>query len=227
MKCLYATISSKEAAFRLHRAADIQKRFNEALQGWDKVLVTDSVNPADPPEGYSILKVPLFKGDKLHFPTYRNVTMQYASENGYDWLIQSTADLVILHGPSSFPPNSFTSVMTYLASPGEDIGHVIARWKAGSPMAFGGSTYFLMGRGIFTKYRFHGGYLGYGYEDADFMSNILWPEGIERLDGTPFGARAIHIHEPANQWVRIGEDLQANQALFESRLAKARSGERL
>ena len=154
-KCLYVTLSTAQAEDRLRRSLYYQRTLPEALEGWDKLLITDSSQAASPAEGFEFLKADLFTQGKLNFARYRNISMQYAADLEYDWLIQSTADIVMLRPPHAFPDNGFTSVMTYHSVTGENIADTITRWKAGAAFPFIGTTYFLMSAVIFTRYSFY------------------------------------------------------------------------
>jgi hypothetical protein len=217
MRLLYSTLATQIAEYRLVQTIKYQECVAEALQGWDCVFITDIKSRVAPPKGYAVVYADLFTQGKFNYSRCRNASIKYAKEHGYDWLIQSNPDIVMLQPPQSFPASGLTSVMTHQSMRGEDVPALIREWRTRADLRFVGSSYFLMGADIFSKYRFCEDYYGYGYDDQDFMSNVLWPDRISRMDGTSFGARAIHVSYPGDLWGDIGPDLKRNKALFELR----------
>jgi hypothetical protein len=226
MRLLFSTLATKIAEDRLKQTLQFQELIPEGLEGWDRLLVTDQDSSVERPCGYEVVFDRLFTHGKFNYSKVRNASMRYAEQHGYDWLIQANPDIVMLHPPTSFPENGLTSIMTYHAQPEESIPEVISRWRAGYEAGFIGTTYFLMSRDIFSKYRFHEEFYGYGYDDQDFLNNVMWRDRISRMDGTPFGGRAIHVSYPGNIWGDSGPDLVRNRALFEERWRRTCAGER-
>jgi hypothetical protein len=225
---LYVNMCTKRAEHRLILATELQREIPEALDGWDKFFITDTSEGVSPPPGYDCMRANLMTHGRLSFSVYRNLAMTYAAEHNYDWIIVSNADVVMLQSPRSFPRNGLSSVMTYHSRPNEDIRDILALWRAGVSLHFQETTFLLMGRDIFGKYRFCEEFYGYGHEDGDFLSHVLAPEGISRLDGTPYGARGVHInHDNDGVWENIESDLRRNESLFAQRQQQVKRGERV
>lgn len=234
IRILYSTVATSIVKHRLVRTHIAQQNIPGGLDGLDKILITEPGGPYIPSSGFRVIAADLRTNGKFNFSKYKNASMRYARDHGYDWLIQGDSDLVMLQPPSLYPESGLSSVMTYYCQPNENIKDLVARWKSGSKMTWVGTAYLLMSRYIFTNFSFCEQFYGYGYDDADFMNNVLWPEPhrISRADGTPFGARGIHIHDStADQRKIYGntfiEDVARNQALFEERRRKVIAKESL
>jgi hypothetical protein len=194
----------------------------EGLEGWDLLFITDINSRVPPPKGFDVVQAELFTHGKFNYSRCRNASMAYAKEHGYDWLIQANPDIVMLQPPRSFPETGISSVMTYHTKASDDVSAVVREWRVMGSLEFLPTSYFIMNASIFTQYRFCEDFYGYGYDDMDFLSNVLWRDGISRMDGTQFGAKAIHVYYPDNIWGNSGPDMERNRSLFEQRLAYTR-----
>lgn len=218
MKCLYSVVATKDSNQRWLRSLSFQEKIQEGLFGWDKLLVTDKEKSADIPKEWNVVQSNLFEHGKFNYSRYRNVAMAYAEEKHYDYLIQSNADMFMLSPPRTFAESGISYLMTYHTEPGEDVDGVLMKYKNGIALKYIGATAFIMERKIFSRFKFYEGYYGYGFDDIDFIGNVIAPAGVVLQDGTPFGARAIHIYDSGNLWgPSQQEDANRNKELWSQR----------
>ncbi len=227
MKLLYAFCATEEVRHRVIQSQTIQRRRPEVMAGWDKLLVTGFGDEIPISPDYNILRGNVRTGTIFSPSKWKNLASRYAAERGYDWMIQANCDLIMLRPPESFPENGLTSVMTYHTKPEEDPEQACSLFDAGHELDFVGTSYLIIHNRVFSNF-FHSEELyGYGYEDADYLTNVVDPAGFQRLLGTPYGAKAIHIHDTYHVWgPQMKEDMERNRALFESRYRRMRAGER-
>lgn len=168
---------------------------------YDRILVTDQ--EVDVP-------FPTILNESGNICTMRNLALDWAVNNGYDWAIQLDADCIILNHLTSYPNTGLGYVPSHFSRPGE-------RKQDWFRSAQAWHTFTLvMSRDIFSRYRYHEGFHGHGNEDNDYVYNIMWFDGVRE---SPCNLRGVHIHHEPRQWRKEGE---RNRQLFLRRLAESK-----
>jgi hypothetical protein len=230
VKLLFATVATSVSARRFERSRKLQEKIPEGLSGWDRLLVTDQKGLANEPRGYEILKEDLWTNGKFNYSRYRNASMRYAAERGYDWMIQGNADLVMLRPPESFPDGGLSSIPAQDCTASEVEAQILKYQSGSEDFRWGTTSCFLMGKKVFGLFSFCERFYGYGYEDADFMNNVIWPEPYRliRAEGLPLGARSFNILGDDQIWGQTMKiDMERNRSLFEERAALVAAGGRV
>ncbi len=230
MKLLFATVATSPAARRFERSWRLQEKIKEGLAGWDRLLVTDGKGIPHEPSGYQTLREDLWTNGKFNYSRYRNASMRYAAYYGYDWMIQGNADLVMLRPPQLFPEGGLSSIPAHDCTAPQAEAQVLKYLSGSEDFRWGTTSCFLMGKKVFGSFSFCERFYGYGYEDADFMNNVIWPEPhrLIREEGLPLGARSLNILGDDQIWGSTMKfDMERNRSLFEDRAAVVAAGVRV
>lgn len=103
----------------------------------------------------------------------RNRCMEEAIRGGYDWVILADIDCLFYSDWTLFPGTGAGFLWWKREKPG-------VAWPMSFPGHEGHSPCSIMTlhRDVFSKFRFCEDFEGHGYEDTDFINNVLAPEGI-------------------------------------------------
>lgn len=183
---------------------DVQAVQNEVFDigSYDKVVACDQSLQ------WSVKFEPCLSVDDYTFARSRNVLMEYAATHGYDGLVLLDADAILIEQPV-FPEIGFSCCKIFYATKQEIHNRTFyfndfSRWKP--------SSYFILNRPEFTRFKFHEDFRGYGFEDLDFFYNILMRHGAEIV---PWTTRAIHHWHERRKADPVATE--RNRMIYESR----------
>lgn len=136
----------------------------------------------------------------------KNIGINYAIENGYDWLFICDADVVVFK-EFKFSENGF----------------IVSQWiklekgifdPLKSLNSFTPSSMYLLGRKVFSKLRYHEEYYGHGWEDMDFFWIERRKHNIE-CDMT--NNNCLHLYHDLRTFYLNSDDQRRNESIFINR----------
>lgn len=205
MKILAAYTATADLLQALGSTLAMQSEYFPQAAGIDRVVVTDTTVP-------KALKVRSLKIDpwvngQFCLAKCRNVAIDYANKQGYDWIILIDADTILANLPTVFPESGYAPLNLYRTHIGESVATLDFETAPRQ------DAWFLLGKQLF-QHRFDERFLGYGLEEADFIQHVLAdvPAGVTDV-------RAIHIwHERRAALWQIDANQQArSKHLFTKR----------
>jgi hypothetical protein len=148
----------------------------------------------------------------------RNLALDLARMNGYDWLFAIDGDVLVMNRPAIFPESGMCVIpMAKQQGPHDSAHRIFDRFKVvgDKGLKFEASSQFMVGAKLFDRLRWCEGFAGYGFEDLDFKENVCARyNGI--YEGTT-NARALHLwHSLESRAIDDGQ-FARNRALYESR----------
>lgn len=190
-------ILSNDVQFRWERTLALQRKI---WPDWStslvrKVFVVDRTYSFDGPLHAvgDVIRIDLFN-DQRHvlFSRAKNEGIRWAERNAVDWLLDADADAVIVQPPDRLPETQYSSMLCHFQAESESIGS-LERKAAGGLLEARHFSRFLLGRGVFTKFRFDEEFHGYAGEDVDFHLNLIQRNGIQWSES---GMRGINLYHP-------------------------------
>jgi hypothetical protein len=150
----------------------------------------------------------------------RNMGLDLAIAGKYEWTFFVDGDVILPRRPSVWPRTGFARVPLFRQPQNLPLEEIRRMVEAGS-LPCGDSSQFLLGAEVLPRVRWCQEYFGYGWEDLDFVFNVL-----ARYQGIQDGgtdARAVHLwHDDPSRNVNPAR-YEANRRLFETRAAVAQS----
>lgn len=183
-RILLAYVVTEELFDTFRRTVALQAGYARALHGTDSLLVSDV--PVSGLDICNIVVSDLGSGKDFCLAAGLNAALNCAAERDFDWLLLLDADTILVSHPNDFPPSGFGPCQVWKLGP-TDIPelHPKIPWEESGPL--------LLGRNVFSKYRYCEEFKGYGYEDTDFYENVIGGAGIGR---SFTDARTFHLWHP-------------------------------
>lgn len=220
MKILLSAIVTEKFMGRYRKTVKVQEEFfPEGIAGVDRLLLTDDATNT---EGVDVptLRMNLSNGDVFNHSKARNILLDYAWGNGYDWLLDGDADRVVVALPDPFPKPGFTVFLQHASQKDDDPADLRKRWLAGELNAKKGSAFFIIPRMAFRTARFCEDFVFTRWEDVDYTAHVVPRAGIPILAECGQG---MHLWHPGGEHILetlTQEGFDANRAIYESRHAK-------
>ncbi len=196
MNLLAYYIVAKNCEERLAKMMRFQRQI---LPGWDELpkLFIIEEGQKVPETNCTVVRMPFFKDGKIMFSQLKNAGIDYATANGYDWLLDCDADTAILKMPTFLPQSGYGSMRCYFTKEQESHDSVLERARSRTIFydESVGSSRFLTHRNVFTQCRYFEGLSGYGGEDLDYHETVLPCAGIHTTDTD---MRGVHFWHPLN-----------------------------
>jgi hypothetical protein len=211
LKMLLSHHSNGATMGRFGRMLEAQLRFAEALDGVDRVFVTDHHVDFDP--GFPVIRTSFMDRDRVCLAAIKNVIIDYAIQGGYDWLMDGDADRFLARRPTMFPPSGYAPMGCYCSSQGQTVNQIVELYRA-DRLVFPGSFFNLLSREVFKKHRFCEEYIGYGFEDVDYRENVLAANGIHEASSD---ARGIHLWHPQLDLAKRYREHEPNKEVYRAR----------
>jgi hypothetical protein len=212
MRILLSYVVTENVVDRFLRTIRFQDLFPSAVADLDRVVITDSSTQIQFP--FPVIRSILYVSGKFYLVGARNAALQYAHDHGYDYLLDGDADRVLLSLPQCLPQRHISCVMLHSQSKAES-EEALAKKVQDGDLNYEWSSWFIVPRPL-MQYRFHGEYLAYGYEDLDYVHNVLAPLGINICDA---GARGVHLYH-ALTTSSEHEAFKRNKSIYEKRWAE-------
>lgn len=212
MKALIAIISSENVLSSLFASLEMQKRWPiDTVHR--RIIITDRkvmglgiemiVDPAiSGPGGYAHSRA-------------RNHAIRAARDSDCDYLVMVDSDTVFLGFQPGAPIADFERLRLFFQKQGEVITDEVLR----DPDRVQWGSFWIFGRAVFEQDWCESceGFLGYGWEDYDFVFNVLEPRGYKITNSS---AAAIHLwHHPKRNRndAEFDAEFLRNKRLYENR----------
>lgn len=208
MRVLLAYKTTGRTMGRLLKTLALQSQLSMWGAEFTSVIVTDK--ETEVPSGHTFLREDLWRNGKLSYSSFRNAAFYYAEVNRFDWVIDAGADSAFL-GVVNVPSSGVARIPTYYAHASDTPDSILKGLSVPGGLSFGLSSYLLVSRKVFTTTRFNTSFRGYGWEDRDYIENVLPFKGY-KLSETIF--RAIHMWHPTEERRVNPEDFERNRQLY-------------
>lgn len=224
MKTLFSAIVTEKFMPRYRRTVEVQDVFfPDGLKGIDRILMTDDETDAEK-LGLQVVRRDLKKDGVFNHSKARNLVLDYAWENGYDWLLDGDADRVVMAPPDQYPSSGFSVLQMHYAKKEDSPEELRKRWLEGGLEANQGGAFFVLPRSAFMKARFCEDFRFTRWEDIDYTAHVLPRAGIQ---ARPACGRGLHLWHPGGEHILETLTLEGfaeNEALYKSRHAKPAGG---
>jgi len=187
MRTLFTHIVTTAVLPRFKRTWKLQEGFSSAIREVDHLVISDPETVLD--FDMPVIRIPLFKDGKFCLPVARNAALNYAHEGGYDILLDGDADRVLISLPQCLPESFISFVMQHLSGSLETDEDLIRKAHSGE-LQFEPTSFYIIPRSL-MHLRFNEEFVGYGWDDYDYIHNTVVPAGIGFMD---CGARGIHAN---------------------------------
>lgn len=214
MKPLLTYIVTQSVLPRLLRTLAFQKsHFAEAFEQYDKIILTDFKTQID--VGLKVVRRDICPEGKYSMPVARNAAFKVAEEGGYEWHFDGDADRVVLDCPKEFPEPGLGYVSMHHFLKDETEKDILEKYALGK-INFRPSSFFVTHREFFTKLRFCEEFVGYGYDDIDFVYNVCRKSKVPSRIIKAHGFHLWH-EERTYEGFNNYEGFRENGRLFEER----------
>lgn len=185
------------------------KFFPEAVRYVDRIFVMDRSDYGYPIVGIRGVQSDLRINGLFNLSRAKNVAIDLAIREGYDWLYDADADRVLTE--LSLPETPLSHVPVYWATE-KDGGEDLARRAREKVLPLTSGSFFVVSREVFTKVRFCEDFQITRWDDVDFVFNICSAAGFH-VEGQ--GGRGIHLWHSDQERCYDRED--CNSALYRKR----------
>jgi hypothetical protein len=187
-------ILSNEVQSRWERTRSLQEKLWPGWSAIRKVFVVDrAYRFEDSVKALGdVVRVDLFDSRRhILFSRAKNAGLDWAKESqDVEWILDADADSVVVRPPVVTPETSYSSMLCHFQKVDESDDELSRRAAAGTLEARHFSR-FLLGRAVFTKFRFDEKFHGYAGEDVDFHLNLIQRSGVPWSES---GMRGINLY---------------------------------
>lgn len=217
MRPLLTYIVTQSVLHRFERTLRFQQRyFPQAVEFYDRLVITDLKSQID--VGLPVVRGDICPGGKYSMPVARNFAFKTATDRGYDWHFDGDSDRVIADGPPKWTEPGLGCVNMHHFLKHETHEEVMQRFRDGR-LQFTASSFFISHRSVFAKLKFCEEFTGYGFDDLDFVYNVCFPAGVQKIVVPVRGFHLWH-EERIYEGFKHQEGLSRNEALYKSRSPK-------
>ena len=182
---------------------------------WDRFVAAQQIQDRLFPAAVQGCKRATFghfnEGPKFNLAAVRNKSFAQAAAQNFDWIVCLDADAVMTRPITQWPESGYGSTRIYRLR----IDQLPEELTGGIPEhEYGDSSWFVLRRDVFSRFRYCEHFVGYGFEDIDFHVNVLAHGGVHRSD---CDARALHLwHQPRF----TADEIDTNKARYAARCAE-------
>jgi hypothetical protein len=194
----------------MRKSISLQKSADELVDSddvFDSVLITDqSEIPTDITVmfGGRVIRTDPFHHDieaeRRYFclAKFRNVSIDYAVSNDYDWMMLCDSDTVVLRKSFKMPETCYGVPQVYWQRhEAEGVSESLSNIQTLADPFSHGNSWFILGRTLLERFRFNEQIYGYGYEDREFDERVL-ASGYHLKKTSLTVIHAYHPHEDRN-----------------------------
>lgn len=204
---LVSYVVTKDLLDSFNRAQEIQKQLFDVSGLYDRLVVSNNEWPC---RGFLFIHAnDLYERSYFNLSRARNRVLEYAQENGYDWVFLFDADSIIFDY-LEVPESGFTQCLAYFSSSEEVQSKT---FNTDNDLNWRGSGWFILPRAAF-QFPFCEDFLSYYGEDLDYFHNVLVRSGIQP---SKWCSRIIHMWHPRRHCTP--EQTTRNKQLLARRLA--------
>jgi len=188
MKPLICYALTESVLPRFYKAQEIQKKF-PAFDQYDKLVITDFTSKVD--TAWPILREDIFTADGIFSLGHAyNVAFWYAAENGYECVLTGDSDRIILNVSEKLPTQGLSCVDVYHATAKDTVDDML---KNIDTLKYTPSSFFVIPRSVFMKCHFCEEFVGYAWDDIDYVYNVCPSHGITQPKEFP-KLRGLHLY---------------------------------
>lgn len=168
----------------------ITRKYDFLIVTDDKYLIYSYLRNLKGYKNFTIIESDsLFTNDFYNHSAAKNIGIQYAIDNNYDWLFVYDSDVVIFKD-FDFPQNGF-AISSWVKLEKNDFNPPIDK------TSYTPSSMYLFPRSVFTKIKYNEDYYGHGWEDMEMHYIETYRQGI---CCTLLNPNCIHLYHD----VRVG-----------------------